>query len=296
MKSLAFEVESQYHGKRVDQFLALKLTGQASRSEIGRCIESRQVKLNGKVIAKKRLILNKGDKLQLQIKSKEAPQAVSLPLDILYEDDHLLVINKESGLVIHPAPGHWQDTLVNALLGTGKKLSDLSGRERPGVVHRLDKETSGVLVIAKDNTTHQRLSKKFEERSIQKTYWALVEGKVEFDAGEIEEPIGRHPQHPLKMAVRRDRLGKEALTRYRVKKRLRSSTLLEVMPLTGRTHQIRVHLAHLGHPVLGDFMYGRGDLAPRMALHAAKISFEHPETGKPLTVEAPLPEDLVALV
>jgi 23S rRNA pseudouridine1911/1915/1917 synthase len=209
--------------------------------------------------------------------------AEAIPLDILYEDSCLLVVNKPAGLVVHPAPGHCQGTLVNALLYHCRILSDGGGVERPGIVHRLDKETSGVLVVAKDTETHQALAWQFKEHTIRRNYLALVMGSLKKNRGEVDLPIGRDHWHRKKISPRTTR-PKEALTRYRVVERFERATLLEVSPATGRTHQIRVHLASLSHPVAGDRLYGGakamvlgGVTIERHMLHAQLLGFRHPK-------------------
>jgi len=223
--------------------------------------------------------------------------AEAIALDVLFEDDWLLVIDKPPGLVVHPAPGHWQGTLVNALLHRWKEAGLPPDLSRLGIVHRLDKDTSGVLVIAKDSATLEAVARQFRRREIDKEYVALVHGSPRTAEGVIEKPIGRHPVHRKRMAVRER--GREAVTRWRVEERLGGVSLLRLFPETGRTHQLRVHLAAIGHPIVADATYGRGraglttDLA-RQALHAAAICFRHPASGETLVVRAPLPADLSA--
>jgi 23S rRNA pseudouridine1911/1915/1917 synthase len=224
-----------------------------------------------------------------------------MPLDILHEDDALLVLNKAAGLVVHPAGGHEEHTLVNALLHHCRgELSGIGGVARPGIVHRLDKDTSGCLVIAKNDDTHLALSNQFAGRSVDKTYYAIVCGEIQRERGEIRAAIARHSSHRKRMAVDED-IGRAARTSYRVLEHLRGSTLVEAILHTGRTHQIRVHFQFLGFPVVGDLTYGNRQnqrleeltsyTAPRQMLHAFKLSFTHPRTGKRMAFEAPLPED-----
>lgn len=298
MKTFEFTVGEEGAEKRVDQYLAKALAGEASRTEIQRVIKEHGVILNRKPLARSNAVLKKGDELVIRFDEPQrlAPRPADLPLDIVYEDDDLMVINKSTGVVVHPAPGHRQDTIVNALLASGRDLSDAGGADRPGVVHRLDKDTSGLLIIAKNNHAHRKLSRMFQERSIEKTYHAIVAGKVGFEQGLIEASIGRHPKERRKMAVSSASAAREAFTEYRVLKRFRYSSYLEVKLLTGRTHQIRVHFAHIGHPVLGDAMYGGPGKYPRMALHAFRLRFEHPDGRKQVACEAPLPEDFLAML
>jgi 23S rRNA pseudouridine1911/1915/1917 synthase len=224
-----------------------------------------------------------------------------MPLAVLFEDDVLLVLNKPPGLVVHPAAGHEEHTLVNALLHhCAGKLSGIGGVARPGIVHRLDKETSGCLVVAKNDEAHVALSAQFAGRKVEKVYDAIVCGELQRSEGEIRAAIARHPSHRKRMAVTDD-TGRESWTSYRVLERLRSSTLVEASLHTGRTHQIRVHFQHIGHPLAGDHVYGQrqnwrfeelvGFGAPRVMLHARQLGFVHPRTGKWLCFDAPRPDD-----
>jgi 23S rRNA pseudouridine1911/1915/1917 synthase len=222
--------------------------------------------------------------------------AEAIPLRVLYEDADLLVIDKPAGLVVHPAPGHATGTLVNALLHHCRDLAGIGGVQRPGIVHRLDKGTSGVLVVAKHDAAHAGLARQFKEHSIERIYLALVRGVPRADEGRVEAAIGRHPSDRKRMSVRSAR-GREARTAWRVRRRFPKSGCaeLEIRPETGRTHQIRVHLAASGLPIVGDPVYGRGAGSfglERPALHAAVLGFVHPRTGAKLRFEAPLPEDL----
>ena len=240
-----------------------------------------------------------------------------LPLTIVFEDEHLLIVDKPAGLVVHPAPGHAAGTLVNALIRhCGDSLSGVGGVKRPGIVHRLDKDTSGLLVVAKNDAAHQGLAALFADHgrsgSLRREYRALVWGAPERAAGTVAAAIGRHPFSREKMAVVADKRGRAAVTHWRVEERLGPASLVACRLETGRTHQIRVHLAHIGHPLLGDSVYGAGfktkasrlseaaraalDALGRQALHAAILAFDHPITGEPLAFESPLPEDLNNLV
>jgi 23S rRNA pseudouridine1911/1915/1917 synthase len=228
-----------------------------------------------------------------------------LPLAVVYEDADLLVVNKAAGMVVHLGAGVKSGTLVNALLHHIRALSSAGGELRPGIVHRLDKMTSGLVVVAKNDAAHRRLSDQFKSREVHKTYIALVHGRVAGDRGQITKPVGRDPRRRTRMKAG-GIAPREALTKYRVLRRFRPFTLVEAMPQTGRTHQIRVHLASLGHPVVGDTTYGApaklrlGESAeptlPRIFLHAAKLAFAHPLTGAPLCFEAPLPAELAAFL
>jgi 23S rRNA pseudouridine1911/1915/1917 synthase len=219
------------------------------------------------------------------------PAAQDIPLNILYEDASLLVINKPSGLVIHPGAGNTDSTLVNALLHHCSDLSGIGGVDRPGIVHRLDKETSGCVVVAKNDRAHQNLTRQFAGREIWKIYLAWVEGVPRHKRGRIEAPVGRHPIYRKKMAVMREGSGREARTDYAVRSMVGGVSLLECRLFTGRTHQIRVHLKSVGHPVLGDSVYGKKGGHPRQMLHAWQLGFAHPETGEWTECVAPWPED-----
>jgi 23S rRNA pseudouridine1911/1915/1917 synthase len=277
---------------RLDRFLANKLP-EYSRSRLQQLVRSGFVRLNG-ATTRPRHLVRSGDKIEVT----EAPlekidnQPEPIPLEVLFEDKDIIVINKPPGLVVHPGAGHRQHTLVNALLSHCPTLSGIGGKERPGIVHRLDKETSGCLVVAKNDWAHRELSRQFAERWVEKIYLALVAGKLRTEAGVIEEKIGRHPVHRQRMSVASAR-GRPAKTDYRVVCSGDQASLVECRLYSGRTHQIRVHLHHLGHPVLGDKVYA-AHLAknfPRHMLHAWKLGFRHPCSGESKSFEAPLPDD-----
>jgi 23S rRNA pseudouridine1911/1915/1917 synthase len=219
--------------------------------------------------------------------------AEQIPLDVVYEDEDIAVINKPAGMVVHPAPGHYTGTLVHALLGRGGAWSAIGGASRPGVVHRLDKGTSGLIVVARNDVSHRGLSAQLKDRSLSRTYLAIVRGPIKDDAGELEGPIGRHPRERKRMAVVEG--GRFARTRYEVVERRRTHTLLRCELETGRTHQIRVHVAALGHPVAGDAEYGgREEGVARPMLHAWRLRLQHPRTGADMTFEVAPPEDFQA--
>ena len=277
---------------RLDRFLASQLSGY-SRARLQRLIRTRFVKLNGQA-ARARDLVRAGDEIELTEPPLEKidNQPEHIPLEILFEDNDLIVINKPAGLVVHPGAGHREHTLVNALLHHCPNLSGIGGKERPGIVHRLDKETSGCLVIAKNDQAHQGLAIQFAARSVEKIYLAIVAGKLRKTAGVIEEKIGRHPVDRQRMSVTSSS-GRAAKTEYRVVRSSDKMSLVECQLHTGRTHQIRVHLHHLGHPVLGDKVYAP-KLAkeyPRQMLHAWKLGFQHPRTGEWKSFAAPLPND-----
>lgn len=297
MTKITHEVTTLWIPERIDSYLAKVFKERYSREEIKRSVQKGEVKVNGKSVPPRHL-LKIGDRIEGDI-SVSTPSRLSpedTPLKVIYEDDELLVIDKPAGMVVHPGAGHKQGTLVNALLGRGSKLSSVGGTERPGIVHRLDKETSGLMVVAKTNTAHRGLQSQFADRSFSKTYLAIVKGHVEFEEGHVDQPIGRHLKIRQKMAVSRAETAREAETRYRVMKRFKYATLLEIKLLTGRTHQIRVHMAHIGYPVIGDELYGTKGAFTRHALHAARIQFIHPKSGKLMKFESEMPDDFKAML
>ena len=277
---------------RLDHFLAKRLP-QYSRTRLQQLIRSGFVRLNG-ASTRPRQIVRAGDKIDVRESPVEQietrPQRI--PLDILFEDDDLIVINKPAGLTVHPGAGQREHTLVNALLSHCTTLSGIGGKERPGIVHRLDKETSGCLVVAKNDLIHRELSRQFAERTVEKIYLALVAGKLRKPAGVMEERIGRHPVHRQRMSVTTKR-GRTAKTEYRVVRSNEEASLIECRLHSGRTHQVRVHLHHLGHPVLGDKVYGARLVKnfPRQMLHAWKLGFRHPQTGEWKQFQASVPDD-----
>jgi 23S rRNA pseudouridine1911/1915/1917 synthase len=291
---IKLEVQSADAGQRLDRFLAQALPT-FSRARLQTLIREKFVTVNGKPARPRDLVRARA---VVEVREPEVTkidaQPESMPLDILFEDDDLLVLNKPAGLVVHPGAGHQQHTLVNALLAHCKNLSVIGGEERPGIVHRLDKETSGVLVIAKNDATHRDLSKQFAERTTGKVYLALVAGAPREKNGTIDAPIARHPVHRQRMSIAR-RGGRPAKTDYRVLTSNGDVSLIECTIHTGRTHQIRVHLHHLGHPVLGDKLYGgkRAGTSSRQMLHASKLTFRHPRTGEAMSFTASVPKDFV---
>ncbi|MBU1870306.1 MAG: RluA family pseudouridine synthase [Candidatus Omnitrophica bacterium] len=287
-------VSPERSGKRLDVFIAEfcneKKLG-LSRTAIQGLIEQGKVTLAG-VRPKPHHKVKTGEEFRLLIEDKKEIGLIAeeIPLEVLYEDDDLAIINKQVGIVVHPAPGNYQHTLVNALLYRFKKLSDINPL-RPGIVHRLDKETSGLLVIAKNNAAHLALTKQFADHSIKRKYVALVNGRMEFDEHVIELPLGRHPVKRKNMAVGFGENTKYAKTYYRTLKRGKNSSILELEPFTGRTHQLRVHLAFIGHPILGDTKYGKNSDFKRLALHAKYLGFIHPSTGKFIEFSSDVPEE-----
>lgn len=289
-------------GERIDRFVAAQLAA-LSRTAVQRLIDEEAVTVNeAPVKASHRLSL--GDKVVVSVPPPRPvtlePQ--SLPLDIVYEDADILVVNKAAGMVVHPGAGHRDGTLVNAILAHCPDLAGIGGELRPGIVHRLDKDTSGLLVVAKHDQAIRRLQRQFKGRLVQKRYTALVAGRLDQDDGFIEAPIGRHQQRRKQMTVRSG--GKMARTRWRVEARYRDDqgqvyTRLDVTLLTGRTHQIRVHFSWMGYPLVGDDVYAPSNvraMAPRQFLHARELGFKHPVSGAWMDFTAPLPEDLQAVL
>jgi 23S rRNA pseudouridine1911/1915/1917 synthase len=295
MKELLLLVTDEQAKMRLDLLLteyAQRNNLGLSRTSIQKLITSEKVFLNCLPINKPHYKVSSGQQIQVFLPEQQKPQILPeyISLDVVYEDDDLAIINKQPGLVVHPAPGNREHTLVNALLSRFVQLSDIN-KNRPGIVHRLDKETSGLLVIAKNNTSHLKLAKQFAEHSIERKYIAIVVGRVEFDEDVIEAPIGRHPLKRKNMAVSFTENTRYAKTHYRTLKRCNDFSLLELRPFTGRTHQLRVHLDFLGHPILGDVKYGKNNIFSRMALHAQEIGFLHPSTGKFVHFSSEIPQE-----
>jgi 23S rRNA pseudouridine1911/1915/1917 synthase len=301
--SFSVEVSDQDHGMRLDQFLAGTEIN-LSRSQVKKLVEGKFILLNGKP-TKPSAHVKTGDQISGTLPSPKplSIEPESLPLTILYEDPSIIVVDKPAGMVVHPAPGNPSGTLVNALVHHCKDLAGINGVLRPGIVHRLDKETSGVMVVAKNDEAYHQLTKQFKNRTIEKVYLAIARGKFSQEEGSIDLSIGRHPSERKRMSTR-TRRGRPAVTRWKVIERFNGLTLLEIFPKTGRTHQIRVHLSAMGHPLLGDALYGKKGgvqdpmikeclrMLNRQALHACRLGLTHPRTGERIEFTAPLPKDM----
>lgn len=279
-------------GVRIDAFLA-EMVEQLSRSAAQQLLEKGGITVNGKAV-KKNYKTHDGDEITVELPEPEPVELLpeKIPLDIRYEDEDVVVINKPKGLVVHPAPGHWSGTLVNALMyHCGDSLSGINGQLRPGIVHRIDMDTSGLLIVAKNDFAHQALAEQLKDHSLSRIYEAIVVGNIRADSGTIDAPIGRHPVDRKKMTVT-EKNSRPAVTHYQVVARYSGYTHLRLRLETGRTHQIRVHLAWQNHPIVGDMVYGRGkELGlTSQCLHARSLTFRHPRTGKLVTVECELPE------
>lgn len=299
MEQREFIVEQETAGQRIDRFLSGEDTG-LSRSALQALVAEGHVQCNGKTVAKS-LKLKAGDTVLLEIPDAKPIEAVpqDIPLEIVYEDAHLLVVNKPKGMVVHPAPGNPDGTLVNALLWHCKgSLSGIGGEIRPGIVHRIDKDTSGLIIAAKNDFAHAALAAQLKDHSLARTYVCIVCGKIKDDSGTIDAPIGRHPADRKKMAVT-EKNSRSAVTHWRVLERFSGYTLVECKLETGRTHQIRVHMAYRGHPILGDMVYGhkKPELGQdSQCLHAKELRFVHPRTGQLVTVCCELPDYFTALL
>jgi 23S rRNA pseudouridine1911/1915/1917 synthase len=317
IKHLRFEVTEEHAGARIDLFLSLQCDGY-SRVFLRGVLQAGNVRLNGRAV-KPSFKVQPGQTVEIDLPPPpdDGPIPENIPLDVIFEDEYLAIINKPAGMVVHPAKGHWNGTLTSALAHHFQQLSDAGGPTRPGIVHRLDRETSGVIAIAKTNAVHFKLAAQFEAREVSKEYHAIVVGRIDLDRDWIRAPIGNHPYQRDKMAIRSEHeSSREAETMYEVVERFAGYTYLKVFPKTGRTHQIRVHLAHLSYPVLCDRLYAghsriiRGQLLrrqalrqppqagdddvilERQALHARRLTLAHPVTGEQLTFEAPIPPDI----
>ncbi|MFA5602971.1 MAG: RluA family pseudouridine synthase [Bacilli bacterium] len=276
--------------ERLDKYLTNEL--KTSRSKIQKLIDQGKVLVNDKLV-KSNYIVNNNDiiKVNNNLGEDNKIKPKNINLDIVYEDDDVMVINKPIGMVVHPASGHYDDTLVNGLLGYSKELSDINGNFRPGIIHRIDKDTSGLLLIAKNNNAHLNLSKQLENKIITRKYSALVHGVITHDKGTIDAPIGRDKTNRKKMAIEKD--GKKSITHFIVLERYKEATLIECKLETGRTHQIRVHMEYISHPIINDPLYGKKKVIDDSGqmLHAKTIGFTHPTTNKYMEFEVPIPDD-----
>lgn len=308
---LTLRVGKSIKQRRLDKYLQQRFS-QFSRTTVQRLIREQGVSVNDHE-AKPSTRLNPDDRIELIVPPPRSQEIIAepIPLDVIYEDEHIIIINKQADLIVHPARGNTHGTLVNALVYYAQQLSRLGGEFRPGIVHRLDRNTTGVMVVAKTDTAHWRLAKQFERRQVSKDYLAVVHGVPELDADRINQPLGVHPRVREKYAIRPE-AGKEAVTFYQVLEPFRGYALVKASPKTGRTHQIRVHLSYIKNPIVGDDMYGGKPVYPwqledrspaaeqplisRCALHAASLTIKHPETARTMTFNAPLPNDIQNLL
>ena len=299
---MEFDLQVEIGSDRLDRWLSQQLSD-LSRSRLQKLIEGGKVLVNERVCTSKKTIVSKGDRLHVSVPPPQAQdlQPEAIPLDILYEDDQLIIINKPANLVVHPAPGHETGTLVHALLFHCQNLAGIGGVQRPGIVHRLDKDTTGVLVVAKTDLAHQHLQAQLKAKTARREYLAIVCGAPVVESGTIDLPIGRHPIERKKMAVvSTEKGGRTAVTHWQILERLGNYTLMQFRLDTGRTHQIRVHSTYLGHPIVGDPVYSSGRSVGvnlcGQALHACKLIVEHPVSGKLIEAIAPPPADFTKLL
>ncbi len=283
---------------RIDTYLSEALND-LSRNYIQKLIIGGHVTLNGKILDSKKIKVAIDDLIEIDIPEPEllSIKAEAIPVDIVYEDDDLMIINKPQGMVVHPAPGNYTGTLVNALMSLTEKLSSINGVIRPGIVHRIDKDTSGLLMVAKNNKAHECLAAQLKEKSTIRVYYAIVNGVVKLDSGTIDKPLGRHPKDRKKIAIIPD--GRDAITHYEVIERFKYHTLVKLKLETGRTHQIRVHMASIGYPLVGDPVYGIKSERVKyrgQALHAKIIGFIHPTTHEMMVFESELPDYFIKLL
>ena len=313
IKEVTFDIKKVFDDKRIDRYLASRLPDY-SRTFLQKLVKEGAVLVNGRTV-KSSYDIQKGDVISVRVPVLEESKVVpeDIPINIVYEDDYLMLINKPYDMVVHPAGGHPSGTLVNALAFHCQNLSQVNGPLKAGIVHRLDRDTSGIMLTIKSDAVHSHIAMQFEKRYVRKEYLAVVEGELMLDSDEISLPIARHKIDSQKMAVRHD-IGKEAVSIYEVIERFRGYTLVKIMPKTGRTHQIRVHMRAIGHPVVADFMYGSQEscylsdllqkerepgelpIIERQALHAHRIEFFHPIKNKKMEFEVDLPEDISTLV
>ncbi len=300
--SSQIELSVEETSDRLDRYLASQLTD-VSRSRLQKLIEQGHVQINGDICTSKKLDVKSGDRIQINIPDAEPLdlQAEDIPLDILYEDDSLLILNKPAGLVVHPSAGHETGTMVNALLAHCPTLPGINGVQRPGIVHRLDKDTTGAIAVAKTEQAFHHLQEQFRTKTARRDYLAIIYGAPPQESGTVDQPIGRHPVDRQKMAVVSEDKGRRAITHWHVKERLGNYTLMEFELETGRTHQIRVHSAFMGYPIVGDQVYSSGRKSinvnlPGQALHAWQLRLKHPVTEEWVVAIAPLPPTFTKLL
>lgn len=292
MKKIEILVTEDYNKSRIDKAIG-NLSEDISRSYVQKLIKDGKVKINGELVENKKDTVKTDDKIIIEVPpAKELDiKAEDIELDFVYEDDDIIIVNKKQGMVVHPAPGNWEGTLVNALMHHTDKLSSINGVKRPGIVHRIDKDTSGLLMIAKNDHAHNFLAKQLKEHTTTRKYYAIVHGNITQSSGQITAPIGRDKKNRLKMAVVAN--GKHAVTHFNVLERFAKYTLLELQLETGRTHQIRVHMSYINHQILGDQLYGRNKEKVKwegQLLHAKTLGFIHPTTKEYIEFNSELPE------
>ena len=297
MEILNYQVSDGQSGIRIDRYLS-EMNKELSRSYIQKLLKEQKITVNGSAV-KANYKVQEGDEISVAVPDIKEPDILpeDIPLDILYEDDDVLIVNKPKGMVVHPSAGHTSGTLVNAIMFHCKdNLSGINGVLRPGIVHRIDKDTTGALLVCKNDNAHRNLAEQLKEHSIKRIYHAIVHGNIKEDSGTVNAPIGRHPIDRKKMSIN-EKNGRNAVTHYRVLERFGEYTYIACELETGRTHQIRVHMKHIGHPLLGDFLYHPEDHSiSRQALQCASLTFTHPITGETLTINAKLPEDMQQLL
>ncbi len=290
-EKIRIEVENLEKNERIDKYLLSKLDDNFSRAKIQKLIDEELILVNDKVIKSSYKVSN-GDVILITDKEEDmSVKPEKMDIDIVYEDDDVMVINKKSGVVVHPAPGNYSGTLVNGLMYLSKDLSHVNGEFRPGIVHRIDKDTSGLLIVAKNDKAHRILAEELKEKKIKRKYIALVSGVINHDIGEIDAPIGRDPSDRKKMCVTSTN-SKDAITHFRVLERYKNASLIECELETGRTHQIRVHMKYINHPVINDPVYGKSNHGEfGQLLHAKEITFTHPTTKEVMTFSCEVPEE-----
>lgn len=290
-EKIRIEVENLEKNERIDKYLSSKLDDNFSRAKIQKLIDEELILVNDKVIKSSYKVSN-GDVILITDKEEDmSVKPEKMDIDIVYEDDDVMVINKKSGVVVHPAPGNYSGTLVNGLMYLSKDLSHVNGEFRPGIVHRIDKDTSGLLIVAKNDKAHRILAEELKEKKVKRKYIALVSGVINHDVGEIDAPIGRDPSDRKKMCVTSTN-SKDAITHFRVLERYKNASLIECELETGRTHQIRVHMKYINHPVINDPVYGKSNHGEfGQLLHAKEITFTHPTTKEVMTFSCEVPEE-----